>query len=140
MKSILINGLLLTGRYGGVQYSIEYLINALSKTEFEGFKVTILVSKNYDGLLKGCANFEIRRVPFDSKNRMIRVLYEHFILPVYILRSRFDLFHSPAYTLPFFSRKPSIVTIHDLIALQFPELCQNETSIYFSTTLARSLK
>jgi glycosyltransferase involved in cell wall biosynthesis len=34
---------------------------------------------------------------------------------------RCDLFHAPHYTLPFFLPCPSVVTIHDLIHLKFPE-------------------
>lgn len=37
------------------------------------------------------------------------------------LLKRVDLFHSPHYTLPFFLPVPKIVTIHDVIHLQYPE-------------------
>lgn len=48
-------------------------------------------------------------------------LSEYFGLAKRIPFDRFDLFHSPHYTLPRAIKTPAIVTIHDLIHLQYPE-------------------
>jgi glycosyltransferase involved in cell wall biosynthesis len=42
-------------------------------------------------------------------------------LPLYLWRSSFDLFHGTNYEIPFWSRCPSVVTIHDLSLLLHPE-------------------
>ena len=42
-------------------------------------------------------------------------------LPLYLARSSFDLFHGTNYEIPFWSRCPSVVTIHDLSLLLHPE-------------------
>jgi glycosyltransferase involved in cell wall biosynthesis len=42
-------------------------------------------------------------------------------LPLYLSRSSFDLFHGTNYEIPFWSRCPSVVTIHDLSLLLHPE-------------------
>src|ERR1051325_8036102 len=42
-------------------------------------------------------------------------------LPLYLSRSSFDLFHGTNYEIPFWSRRPSVVTIHDLSLLLHPE-------------------
>lgn len=46
---------------------------------------------------------------------------EHFTLAKKAAEMRIDLFHSPHYTLPLRMKCRSIVTIHDLIHLKFPE-------------------
>src|SRR5215208_7073632 len=45
-------------------------------------------------------------------------------LPLHLLRNSFDLFHGTNYEVPFWSRRPSIVTIHDLSLLLHPEAHQ----------------
>ena len=42
-------------------------------------------------------------------------------LPLYLSRSGFDLFHGTNYEVPLWSRRPSVVTIHDLSLLLHPE-------------------
>lgn len=42
-------------------------------------------------------------------------------LPLYLSRSSFDLFHGTNYEVPFLSRTPSVLTIHDLSLLLHPE-------------------
>ena len=42
-------------------------------------------------------------------------------LPLYLLRNSFDLFHGTNYEVPFWSRRPTVVTIHDLSLLVHPE-------------------
>ncbi len=48
-------------------------------------------------------------------------LAEYFLLPRRIDFSRFDIYHSPHYTLPFGISIPVVVTIHDLIHVEHPE-------------------
>jgi glycosyltransferase involved in cell wall biosynthesis len=42
-------------------------------------------------------------------------------LPLYLSRSSFNLFHGTNYEIPFWSRRPSVVTIHDLSLFLHPE-------------------
>jgi glycosyltransferase involved in cell wall biosynthesis len=43
-------------------------------------------------------------------------------LPLHLLRNTFDLFHGTNYEVPLWSRRPSVVTIHDLSLLLHPEV------------------
>ncbi len=45
-------------------------------------------------------------------------------LPLHLLRSSFDLFHGTNYEIPLWSRRPSVVTIHDLSLFLHPEAHQ----------------
>ena len=42
-------------------------------------------------------------------------------LPLHLLRNSFDLFHGTNYEIPLWSRRPTVVTIHDLSLLLHPE-------------------
>ncbi len=48
-------------------------------------------------------------------------LSEYLLLARRVDFTAYDLFHSPHYTLPFGIRIPSVVTIHDLIHIEYPE-------------------
>jgi glycosyltransferase involved in cell wall biosynthesis len=43
-------------------------------------------------------------------------------LPLYLLRNSLDLFHGTNYEIPLWSRRPTVVTIHDLSLLLHPEV------------------
>jgi glycosyltransferase involved in cell wall biosynthesis len=43
-------------------------------------------------------------------------------LPLHLLRNSFDLFHGTNYEVPLWSRRPTVVTIHDLSLLVHPEV------------------
>lgn len=52
---------------------------------------------------------------------MARILWEQSLLPVNIAAQRLDVFHAPIGAVPLLSRTPSVVTVHDLGFLKFPE-------------------
>jgi glycosyltransferase involved in cell wall biosynthesis len=64
-------------------------------------------------------------------------LAEHFSIPRQLRRLGADLFHSPHYVLPFFSRIPSVVTIHDCIHLLFPQYLPNRLAIHYARFMLR---
>ena len=136
---VLANALLLNDNFSGVQYSTENLLKAISNSENTRFAITGLFSNNYSGDLIDTPTFHMERVNFDTKRRLRRIYYEHFRLPKFFSENAFDLYHSTGYVLPFFPKMPSVLTVHDLIALNFPGYCQNETAIYYGLFLPKSI-
>lgn len=74
-----------------------------------------------------CSTAEARQYPwfneveiFDDPARLYS-LDELFYMPRRLPLQRFNLFHSPHYTLPFRLSIPSVVTVHDLIHVYHPE-------------------
>lgn len=51
-----------------------------------------------------------------------------------------DLFHAPHYTLPFRLRRPSVVTVHDIIHLKFPEYFSPLQRAYASTVIGHACR
>jgi glycosyltransferase involved in cell wall biosynthesis len=47
-------------------------------------------------------------------------------LPLHLLRNSFDLFHGTNYEIPFWSRRPTVLTIHDLSSMLHPGVHKNE--------------
>ena len=117
MKKILLNGLQLGKQNSGVQYYTEYLLKALQQIKSLDFEFDILKNDNING--KGGSSLK-------------RIIFEVFLLKFYIKKKHFDLYHSPHYILPNRFKIPAVVTIHDLITLDFPELCKYQSVFYFN--------
>lgn len=56
-----------------------------------------------------------------ARRASTRILWEQSLLVADILRHRLDVFHGPVNALPFASRTPAVVTVHDLAFLRYPE-------------------
>jgi glycosyltransferase involved in cell wall biosynthesis len=140
MYKVLINGLLLNNQFTGVQYYAENLMKAFSSANNLSLEINILLSKKYKGHLKANKILNINDIAIDTSNRIQRITFEHFRLAKYYKQHNFQLYHAPGYILPYFWNSPSIVTIHDLIALDYPEFCQRESVLYFNLFLPRSIK
>jgi glycosyltransferase involved in cell wall biosynthesis len=140
-RKILVNGLLLTDHFSGVQYSIENLLLAVSKDRESqpDIDIEVLVPGRYSGGLTAGDRIAVKALRSDMSSRVKRIAYEHYGLPKYFSENGFDLYHSPAYVLPRFSNIPGIVTIHDLLPLDSPQYCQRESVAYFSLCLSRSV-
>jgi glycosyltransferase involved in cell wall biosynthesis len=59
-------------------------------------------------------------------------LSEHWSIPWKLKRLRADLFHAPHYVLPFLTPCPSVVTIHDVIQLLFPQYLPSRFAVHYA--------
>jgi glycosyltransferase involved in cell wall biosynthesis len=57
---------------------------------------------------------------------------EHIRIPLRLRRLRVDLFHSPHYVLPFFTPCRSLVTVHDVIHLLFPQYLPSRAAAHYA--------
>jgi glycosyltransferase involved in cell wall biosynthesis len=140
MSKVLINGLLLTEHFTGVQYYTENLLRAMGLTNKNEIKLGILLPKNYTGNIRSNNNLIAHNTNINSLNRFNRIFFENFKLANFYRLNKYDLHHATSYVLPFFWNYPSVVTIHDLIALIHPEFCQRESAFYFKHFLPRTIK
>ena len=132
MQKILINGLQLGDENTGVQYYTKNLYEELNKIETENFKFHLIRSP-VSSQLSICFRSS-------KNNRLKRICFENFFLPAYLRKNNYDLYHSPNYVLPYFLYFPSVLTIHDLITLNFPQFCQFKSVLYFRLFLPNSIK
>ena len=59
---------------------------------------------------------------FISPHGLLKRRWWSLGLPLHLLRNSFDLFHGTNYEIPFWSRRPTVVTIHDLSLLLLSEV------------------
>jgi len=59
-------------------------------------------------------------------------LSEHITIPILLKRMRADLYHAPHYVLPFFTPCRSVVTIHDVIHLLFPQYLPSASAKHYA--------
>ncbi len=135
--NVVINGLLLSGQFSGVQHSIAHMLQALGETEGP-YRFEALLPRHYTGMLEQ-TNIAVTRV--NCGNRLQRILWEQAALPVYLKRKQpKSIYHSPGYILPRWAPGPMVATIHDLVPLQHPEWSQRESVAYFKLALPPTLK
>ena len=59
-------------------------------------------------------------------------LSEHVMIPIVLKRIRADLYHAPHYVLPFFTPCRSVVTVHDVIHLLFPQYLPSASATHYA--------
>ncbi len=121
MKAAL-DGTVIRAPMSGVHLSVRHellsLIDALSEV-----RCLVLCG---DGGVEKCARgrgAEIVRPPGVVGRVWARVLWQQALLPGLLARRRVDVFHALAYTAPLRCPVPYVLNVHDIIALEHPELC-----------------
>lgn len=108
-----INAALYSAREGyrqtGISRYISELISGLERVKSPEDKVILLGQKT--GPIKD--------------HPMARILWEQSLLPVNIAAQRLDVMHTPIGAVPMLSVAPTVVTVHDLAFLKYPEQIPN---------------
>jgi len=99
----------------GIGTHIENLLRGLA--ELEGEEEFVVFLPPGVPLPVPAPRFRERRVAARGYG-----LAEHVELPAKARLERVDLVHVPHYVVPYFTPRPRIVTVHDLIHLRFPDL------------------
>lgn len=136
MISILYNALQLTGSYSGVQHTQEGLMCAAFLHPFPDIAFTAVCPYTYQPAFPVLPPSSLLRIRLNSARRWQRIAYEHLCMG----DSFRHLLHCPAYILPWHWRGKSIVTVHDTIALDFPNYCSASNRLYFRFALPHSIR
>ena len=140
MKKILINGLQLAKQFSGVQYYLEYLLRAIEQLPIAGIEIALLLPKHHKSKIGTGSTIKLHQVNMNSNNRLLRIGYEHLLISKLIKKEKYDLLHSPSYLLPMQCLTKNIITVHDTIALDYPELCSSFNAKYFKYFLPGSVR
>lgn len=143
-----LDGMLLGGHHSGVERSIEGLIRALPQVAPEHDYVVAVTDAYARRILEQSKPYEsspAQRIPIHMhaafplvRGRLPRILYEQTCL-AHALRGC-DLLHAPGYVMPLNWRRPSVLTVYDVIALQFPHLAARSNVWHYGLMLPRSLR
>ncbi|MBC8553595.1 MAG: glycosyltransferase, partial [Candidatus Brocadiales bacterium] len=75
------------------------------------------------------------------QNNTLRILWEQIMLPIYSRKDRLDLFHYTDHALSLFQRtRPTIITVHDIAYVRFPNLLNKSRQIYKKNILRVSIE
>src|SRR6266508_4913438 len=121
---VAIDGRLVHYSPAGISQYTTQLVSALSKLD-QPERLTVLYSARgrpptANGRVRGLA------ILTPPHHRL-----EQTFLPLEVLRARPDLLHSPDFIPPFWRRWRSVITVHDLGFLHFPETLTPDSRAYY---------
>ena len=85
-------------------------------------------------------NFQPLLVRADYERHPSGDLWEHFVLPRLLRREKAELFHGPAFSIPWRGKVKSAVTIHDLAAFLYPHTHRSRFSHYLRWLVRGALR
>lgn len=117
-------------RGAGIHRYICGLLTHLPRVD-GGFRYTAFLS---DGRVREICppslTLRVSRLP--TVKPWVRILWEQFLQPWELARDDVDLVHSMAYALPLICPARSVVTVHDLSFLLFPEAFNRANRLYLT--------
>lgn len=130
-------------RNGGVSRYIRYLLTELAKRPGE-HEYTVFVNGNevVEYLNARHPQITYLSAPWPESRPAARVAWEQFTLPNLLRQRHVDVLHSPVNVLPAWlpSNCATVVTLHDLAFLRFPEVLTQAKRIYHRTFTVHSLR
>lgn len=131
----------------GVGHYTLHLVRNLAATCPSDQFVLFFYSDAPAELLETFSRFQhVRCVRLRSSRyrRFLPFIYSHVVVPLLFMKERLDLFHAPANVLPLLtallSRRPSVVTVHDLAIYEHPEWFRKESGFSQRVLVPLSLK
>jgi glycosyltransferase involved in cell wall biosynthesis len=85
----------------------------------------------------GRLRYRVSRLP--TERPLARIAWEQLVGPVEAARGRLDLLHGLAYAVPRLAPCPTVVTVHDLSFLRFPELFKRPNRLYLGAVTRMSV-
>jgi glycosyltransferase involved in cell wall biosynthesis len=134
-----IDGLLLWGEYSGVERTIARLAATLPRVDL-GNDYVLYVPADTPGVGETPPNLRLRRAPFAGRHKAMRILWQQACLPRTLAEDEVDVLFAPGYTLPLRWRGPSVLLVHDVIALTHPELARPANVWHYGLMLPRSAR
>lgn len=131
------NAILLGNYFSGVEVTISTLATMLERDMGPNLHI-FLDSRTGDSFPFPYASCHYVRPPLRS--RLSRIAWEHFSLPGQVEKLKCDLLHCPGYIAPFRVNCPTVVTVHDAIALLQPNLCKISNRLYYRALMGRSVR
>lgn len=124
-------------RRAGVSHYIEQVLQHLGQIDRRN-RYTIYTTRGLGAAALGLPpNFLVRPSRLPTINPRVRIPWEQLLAPALLRANRADLFHGTLNVVPVACPVPSVVTIHDLAFIRFPQTFRayNRTYLDFATRL-----
>ncbi len=137
---IVLDALLVNQHPTGVGRSILELTKALSQKQW-GMNFTLLVTTpELFVWLEHCPEWTVVHVPRASGGTLVKALFTQFQMPSLCKKLNADLLHSLQFVAPVALSIPSVVTVHDLAWLRFPQTVEEPRRTYYRMLVPRTLQ
>jgi glycosyltransferase involved in cell wall biosynthesis len=125
-------------RRAGVSHHIEQVLRHLALIDRRN-NYTVYTTRGLDNRALGLPrNFAVHPSLLPTINPRIRIPWEQFLAPLLLRNSKASLYHGMLNVVPFACPVPSVVTVHDLAFIRFPNTFRayNRTYLDFATRLS----
>jgi glycosyltransferase involved in cell wall biosynthesis len=130
-----------TYRQAGVSRYTEMLINGLAIIDHQNqYLVYAAPKQNFPANFANAANFKIKQSILPTRRPPVRIGWEQAIAPVVTLRDKVDLLHCPVNVVPLLAPCKTIVTIHDIGFILFPETYKTAKRLYLTNATRLTAK
>ena len=134
---IAIDGLLLTGKFTGVEKVVVGQMQALLSHKYaRDIEFVIIVPQDTDieGILNR-SDFKILRAPFNGGQKARRVIWQQFKMGKELNDMGVEILYSPGYISCYSFKGVKVTYIHDTIALKHPRLCTTHNAFNYRLLL-----
>jgi glycosyltransferase involved in cell wall biosynthesis len=143
---VAIDALALRRPFTGVQRSITSLLTAFDSLIKSGDQCIsaddsfVVLAGRRAELPPLSDRFTVLRTIFKAENRTLRILYQQFLMHGRFFKAGAEVLHAPAYVSPRLTYIPTVLTIHDMFAFDFPALCKKVNVVHFKNFVPPSVK
>ncbi|HEY3375996.1 MAG TPA: glycosyltransferase family 1 protein [Armatimonadota bacterium] len=139
---IAVNALLVYGAFSGVQHTIVHQLRALLDcAAIHRYTIITLTDVDIREIIGPTRQpYAVLRAPLQSGQRLQRICWEQLSLPAALTAEGVDLLYSPGYLTSLCWRGPSVVYVHDTIALSHPSLCSTSNAVNYRLLLPPSAR
>ena len=125
----------------GVEYYCLDLLNGLLRIDpHNGYIIFTNHPDVVSQYVRPANNLSIIEVKH-LKTRIARICWEHTQLPRLAIKEKLDVLHCPSYICPLQKiLVPFVVTIHDTIAIDYPQWCKKTNVLYFNLFMKAAAK
>ncbi len=110
-----------TYRQAGVSKYTEFLINALGRLDPTNEYMIYFGNGPHPPDFAASPNFKLRPSRFDTEKPLVRIAWEQALAPGVLWRDHPAVLHCPVNVMPLATLCPTVLTIHDLGFMRFPD-------------------
>lgn len=123
----------------GVEVCIRELIRGLGRTG-SGTYVAFAAAGALGSGPEPDARLTVLHPHLPPGRRLLRIAWQHAVLPAAVRRVGADLLHAPGYVAPGRCPVPFVLTVYDTIALDHPSWCRTSNWVHYRLALPLSIR
>lgn len=130
----------LYGRFGGIENAIWRLFQELAALDCDTSFLAYVPADAPEPPRELGKNWQWRRLPFRGAQKMRRIVWQQFQLPLQLKKDGADLLHALNYVMPLLAPIPTILTVQDLIVLNHARYATRANRLHYRAMMPQSLQ